>query len=498
MADDVALQFGEGVTRITGPLARRSLRLAALQLTDQAERLAWLAQFVPRLAGAGIIYCLTVADSERVASWLISEGVNVLAYHARLDDETRVKREEALLNGEVKALVATVALGMGFDKPDLGFVVHYQRPGSVIAYYQQVGRAGRALDDAYGIVLSGKEDDEIQEFFINSAFPPEEEMRAVLEALQSVDSASLQQLVSRLNLRRGRIEAILKLLEVEGAVARDNARYFRTLTPWEADAERIANVTALRWEELRQMQEYMAHRGCLMEFLTSALDDPATGRCGRCANCRGTFVWSAIDPEVRRRAEAFLRGAYRTIEPRSQWPAGAIPGLSGSPARNQAGYALAVYGDAGWGKEVKAGKYETGRFSDALVTAAVHLARERWRPTRSGGWWVTAFPSYRRKLVHDAASRMASTLGLPYRDDVLSVRNGSPPQKEMKNSAMQVRNAHGALALFSAPLSGPVILVDDIVDSRWTLTVAGNLLRQAGSGPVHPFAFAEAGPGDDA
>lgn len=289
---DVQLQLGPGLTALRGPLTRASLRLQNIQLADQSARLAWLAENLSKFPGTGIIYCLTVADTKRVTKWLLLKGFQVEAYHAGNDANIdREELEQALLNNEIKALVATIALGMGFDKPDLGFVIHFQRPGSVVAHYQQVGRAGRALDRAYGILLSGREDDAIQDYFIGSAFPPAQTMSEILSALEKADKLSRDEILSRVNVSYAMTEKALKLLEIDGAVALDvesrPKRYFRTLNPWQPDVERIERVTRLRREELEQMQAYVAHSGCLMEFLARALDDPTAKPCGKCANCKG-------------------------------------------------------------------------------------------------------------------------------------------------------------------------------------------------------------------
>ena len=493
---DVVEQLGGDVRTIRGPLARASLSLQATTLRDGAERLAWLVVNVPRMYGSGIVYCLTVADTERVAEWLSQNGVAAAAYHARLSNEARIELEQALIANRLKALVASTALGMGFDKPDLGFVVHYQRPGSVIAYYQQVGRAGRALASAYGVLLSGREDDEILDFFIRNAFPPESEMRAVLAALEGVDMASLPVLEQRLNLRRSRIDHILKLLEVDGAVARNGQRYFRTLNPWQPDSDRIERVTALRRSELAHMQAYMTHDGCLMAYLTAALDDPGREPCGRCAPEVGGLLPTTPDPALVRRAVDFLRRSDRPIEPRLLWPPGAVAGRTGRiPLPNEPGRTLAVYGDAGWGRRVADGKYRDHRFDDELAAAAVELVRRRWQP-EPAPTWVTAIPSLRHPaLVGDYARRLADALGLPFHD-VLAAAD-VPQQKAMQNSGQQLRNVAASLRVTGDCPTGPVLLVDDIVDSRWTLTYAGWLLRHHGAGPVHPFALATATPQDD-
>jgi len=495
--DDVAEQLGSAATKIVGPLARRSLRLNTLKLEDQAERLAWLAHYLQHVPGSGIVYCLTVDDTERVAGWLQANGFDARAYNGRMSTEEREPLEAALLRNEVKALVATVALGMGYDKPDLGFVVHYQRPGSVIAYYQQVGRAGRAVRDADGILLSGREDDDIQEYFIRSAFPPAEQIQQVLDTLSSVDTATVRFLETRLNIRHRRLETILKLLEVDGAVARDRGRYFRTASPWEYDADRIEHVTHLREQEVEQMREYMEHDGCLMLFLTSALDDPNREPCGRCMNCRATPPPALVSEATVRQAVDFLQRSHRPIEPRMRWAPGAVDELGGAiGSPNEVGRALSIYGDAGWGRRVAEARNTAGSFGPDLIQAATECIRDEFHPSPTDGWWVTSIPSRRRtRLVTDAASAIADQLGLPCRDGVIAKVIDAPRQQQMENGAMQLRNAHSSMGVVEMPLPGPVILVDDIVDSRWTLTVAGHLLRTHGSGPVHPFAFAVASGG---
>jgi ATP-dependent DNA helicase RecQ len=475
------------VAIIRGPLARDTLHLDAIPLRDQAERLAWLAEHLPGLPGAGIVYCLTVADTERVAGWLRARGINARAYSADVDTLEREALEADLLASRIKALVATVALGMGFDKPDLGFVIHFQRPGSPIAYYQQVGRAGRALDRAYGILLSGREDDDIAEYFLRTAFPPTARMQEILAALERVESATIRGLQQHVNLPQGQIEKALKLLEVDGAVVHERGRYFRTPNPWAQDEDWVAGVLAARRRELAAMQDYVGTDECRMAFLARLLDDPSAGACGHCAN-DGGHVWSRdVDPELVLEAVSFLRRDVRVIEPRRQWP-----GASRIAVPNEQGRALCVYGDPGWGRDVARGKYEAGRFDDALVAAAADVIRGRWRPA-PGPAWVTAIPSRGRStLVGDFASRLAALLGLPYAECLTSLVD-APPQKDMQNSAQQHANARRKLDIdASAVLPGPVLLVDDIVDSRWTMTVAGSLLREHGAGPVLPLALAVA------
>jgi len=521
---------------LRGPLIRQSLKLFNIRLDDQAERLAWLAHFLPQLPGSGIVYTLTIQDSRRVAAWLQRRGITARAYHADLEAAERVEAEQQLLHNEVKALVATVALGMGFDKPDLGFVIHFQRPGSVLAYYQQVGRAGRAVDLAYGILLSGREDDEIQDYFIRTAFPPAEVMQNVLRLLNRSVNLAADDLGAELNLPRGVIEKALKLLEVDGAVQHDGWKFFATANRWTPDVMRAEQVTAHRRAELEEIRRYVNHDGCLMEFLARALDDAAPERCGKCMNCSGRTARRAPPPELVRQAVEFLRGDSLVLAPRERWPKQVLGALqktlpdavacheSGRPKttipetlRAAEGRVLCIYGDAGWGREVARGKYETGVFSDALVDAAARLIREKWKPDPAPQW-VTSVPSRTHPaLVSDFGRRLADKLGLPFLA-VAHKRRENRPQKEMQNSALQLRNLLGAFdvagekpdglvqqavwkatrllgADFPAAIpSGPVLLLDDMVDSGWTLTWLAVLLRRHGSGPVHPFALAKASP----
>ena len=313
-------------------------------------------------------------------------------------------------------------------------------------------------------------------------------MQEILSALEQVESATVRDLQARVNLPCTQIEKALKLLEVDGAVARDRGRYFRTPNPWHPDEERIAGVLAARRRELESMQEYVATTGCRMEFLQQLLNDPTAGACGHCAN-DGGVVWPRdVDPTLVRRAVTFLRRDLRVIEPRLRWP----DSSKVTPA-NEEGRALCVYGDAGWGAAVADGKYRTGHFGDDLVDASAAAIRTRWRPAPEPAW-VTAIPSRARSgLVGAFAARLADALGLPYVEALTSLVDAAP-QAEMLNSAMQAANARRKLGVDPAAHipSGPVLLVDDIVDSRWTMTVAGLLLRRHGSGAVLPFALAMA------
>ena len=487
MADLEAI-LGPNLQVLRGDLSRPSLALQTIRMPGQAERLAWLAESLPSLPGSGIVYTLTVRDADLVAAWLLSRGIEVAAYTGETGPN-RKALEQALLDNHVKALVATAALGMGFDKPDLAFVIHYQTPGSVVAYYQQVGRAGRALEAARGVLLSGGEDTEITGYFIRSAFPTRSEVGQVLAALQEADDGLTQrQIQAKVNVSAGRIQKTLELLSLESP-----APIVKQGPAWQLTAARLSGtfwdlaerLTALRSEEQAEMQKYVQLSSGHMAFLIQALDgDPQ----GISPPPPLPPLPPACGPEIVAEAVAFLRRSSLPVKPRRQWP----PGKSIDPEhRPQPGMVLCVWNDAGWGRLVSQGKLQEGRFSNELVSACTTLLQE-WRPDPSPTW-VAAIPSLRHPhLVPDFARRLADALDLPF-SDVLRKKGARPQQKTMENSDRQARNVVGSLAVTQdALLPGPVLLVDDIVDSRWTFTVAAWELRRRGCGPVWPLALATA------
>lgn len=493
--DDLSAVLGPNLGISRGDLNRPSLMLQTMRLHSQAERLAWLAAQVPALPGNGIIYTLTVRDAVQVADWLQSRGLKVESYTGETG-ERRPELEQALLENRVKALVATTALGMGFDKPDLAFVIHYQAPGSVVAYYQQVGRAGRALDAAYGVLLSGEEETDIIDYFIESAFPTREEVQEVLNTLEEAPAGlSVPELMGRINLRKGRIDKTIALLSLESPapIAKQGTKWQLTAANLsEAFWQRAQRLTELRREEQRQMQKYVSLASGHMAFLIRALD----GEPGELQAPVLPALPTMPDPALVREAVAFLRRTSLPIEPRKQWPAGGMPqyrlkGRFDPGHQAQPGTALCIWGDAGWGSLVRNGKYHDRHFPDELVTACESLVRQ-WNPQPAPNW-VTCVPSLRHPdLVPDFASRLAARLGLPFHA-VLEKTDNRPEQKTMSNSIQQARNIDGSLAVTTQPLAGPVLLVDDMVDSRWTLTVAAWLLRTHGSGAVFPLALALTG-----
>jgi ATP-dependent DNA helicase RecQ len=493
VVDDVEQQLGAGaaVKTYRGPLGRSSLRFEVVELPGQADRLAWLARWLPELPGSGIVYTLTKRDSEMVAEWLTGQGIAAEAYSGEVDTERRVAVEDRLLRNDLKAVVATSALGMGYDKPDLGFVVHYQAPGSVVAYYQQVGRAGRAVEHAEVVLLRGAEDRRIQDFFIEQAFPRRDVVERVLAQMAEAGAAgaSVPELMAQVNLGRGRIDAMLKVLDVEGAVERAGSRWaVRPDSGWQYDAERYAHITALRRGEQAAMAAFGADGRCLMRALQEELDDPDPGDCGRCAVCAGRRYDGPLDPTLVRKAARLLRSRPLVLEVKKMAPAedGAMRKLP-EDVRSEEGRALARLGDGGWDATVQEG-LRAGRLDDELVTAAADLLRS-WHP---GVAWVAAVPSRRAgDVVSDFARRLAAAAGLEF-VPLLQRAADRPPQREMANSAQQVANVRGAFAVTATPPPGAGLLVDDVRFSGWTLAMTAGQLRRRGASAVYPLALSTA------
>lgn len=506
---DVVEQLGENAQSIRGPLSRESLRLQTVALPDREARYAWLAERLPVLNGSGIIYVLTQRDANRLAEWLRSQGILAEAYHSGVADEEgmpegtrRRQLEGMLIRNELKVLVATNALSMGLDKPDLAFVIHFQMPKSIIQYYQEVGRAGRRLDQAYGVLLTGAEDESIIRFFIDNAFPADDDVRSVLGALEEADDgATLPQLETQVDLPKQRIEHILKYLAVrdEPPVTKDGGRWSRSVHGYTPDYEKMSAIKAVRESEWQGMKVYKESNDCLMQFLARALDDATAPRCGRCANCLGQPLLNPIpSPQAIQESIDFLRRTgYRTIASRAQWPSRLElehhdwRGRINTPL--EAGRVLSIWGDPGWAEMVAVGK-AAKHFDDALVAASADLIRTRWNP-QPAPQWVTCVPSRRTTMVPDFACRLAAELGLPFHEAVVKVKD-TPQQKTMQNSWHQVKNLDGAFGVVGEQVhNGPCLLVDDMVDSRWSLTICGVLLREAGVAAVYPFALADTGKG---
>ncbi|WP_020579005.1 RecQ family ATP-dependent DNA helicase [Actinopolymorpha alba] len=508
---DVAEQLGGGdVLTLRGPLARDSLRLGVLRLPTPQQRLAWLIAHLHMLPGSGIVYSLTVSGAEDVAAMLRDAGYAVRAYTGRTDDADRRDAEEALRRNEVKALIATSALGMGFDKPDLGFIVHLGAPSSPIAYYQQVGRAGRATERADVLLLPGVEDVDIWRYFATAAMPQQEQADAVLAALadsaRPLSTAALEAIV---DVRRTRLELLLKVLDVEGAVRRVSGGWEATGRPWTYDAERYARVSETRAAEARAMLDFQTGEGCRMAFLQRALDDPTATDCGRCDRCAGSWYPTEVPAVAQDTAAGRLAQVGVEIEPRAMWPSGmdrlGVParGRIDASERASTGRAVARLTDLGWGQRLRgllAPGAEDAPVPESVLAACVDALRTWGWEQRPVG--IVAVASRRRPaLVRSVAEGLATIGRLPLLGAVTPV-DGGPTGEPGGNSAFRLAGVWGRLGVSGELRDGlakltaeigdapPVLLVDDLVDSRWTLTVAARELRLAGAGEVLPFALA--------
>ncbi|MGA8048394.1 MAG: RecQ family ATP-dependent DNA helicase [Dermatophilaceae bacterium] len=496
---------GDGAARdvrtIRGGLARDSLRLGVLSSMSPEQRLGWLSAHLGSLPGSGIVYTLTVSAAEDIAAALTEAGYPVAAYTGRTDPADRERLEDALRRNEVKALVATSALGMGFDKPDLGFVVHVGAPSSPVAYYQQVGRAGRATDRADVLLLPGPEDKDIWTYFASVSMPREEQAEAVIRALteagRPLSTAALETIV---DVRRTRLELLLKVLDVDGAVSRVSGGWTATGRPWVYDAERYARVTECRKSEQDLMVLYEQGPNCRMAFLQRSLDDATAQDCGRCDRCAGPWYPTDVPDAAIGAARTRLARAGVDVDPRAQWPTGmdrlGVPVRGRIPADEamSPGRALARLSDLGWGQRLRSVLAEDAPAPPELLRAVVPVLAE-W------GWTerpvaVVAVPSRRRpQLVESLAAGISEIGRLPFLGS-LELAHGGPTGEAGGNSAFRLAGVWERIVIGADlrerldRIPGPVLLVDDVVESRWTLTVAARELRLAGAPAVLPLALA--------
>lgn len=497
---DVAEQLGHDTTVVRGELARDSLRLGVQPGLDASARIAWLCSHLGDFTGSGIIYTLTVSAAEDITRILRDRGYEVHAYTGRTDAEERAELEHQLKDNRIKALVATSALGMGFDKPDLGFVIHVGAPSSAVAYYQQVGRAGRATDSADVLLLPGAEDQEIWNYFATASMPNQSDANAVLQSLAEADGPlSVARLETLVGTKRTRLQLLLKTLEVEDAVTKIKGGYISTGRGWTYDRERYEKVAAVRAAEAQAMLDYESTGECRMEFLIRQLDDPEPTPCGRCDNCAGMW-WSAeISDENRQATAGTLHRVGLPIDPRSTWPSGmaniGVPLKGRIPAGELAaeGRAIARLSDLGQGQTLRS--FLAPDAPDAEVPAQIGkwclevLAQWDWaiRPEV-----VVSVPSARRPAtVRSLAANLASAGRLIDGGELLQVHDHGNPEV---NSAFRVKDLYDAFVVppevEEAVAGKAVLLVDDEVVSRWTMAIGARLLRQAGATAVLPFALA--------
>jgi len=501
VTDDVAEQLGGEALVLRGSLDRETLRLGVVRLTTAEQRLAWLADHLAEQPGSGIVYCLTVAATQQVADYLRSRGHKVAAYSGQTEQTERLALEQALLDGEVKALVATSALGMGFDA-SLGFVVNLGAPNSPVAYYQQVGRAGRGTQHAASVVLlPAIEDRDIWAYFASLAFPREELVRETLAALAGAGGVlSTPALEARVDLSRNRLETMLKVLDVDGAVRRVRGGWEATGMEWAYDADRYRRVAEAREREQAAMLDYLTTDRCRMWFLRHQLDDPAAGdgwTCGRCDNCGGLDLPADVSPKAVAEAADRLSRPGVPVEPRKLWPTGlAALGVERSGRIKQPaeeGRAIARLTDLGHGTALR--ELFRGDAPDSvpvpLVRAVVAMLAD-WQPDPDV--IVVTGSKTRGALVADLAAGLARYLQRPVVGQWAITDPAVLPGQGATNSAQRVAavsRRHGLVLDDPDAVRGRrVLLVDDLVATGWSLTLASDALVAAGAEAVLPLTLA--------
>ena len=492
VVNDLKKQLGHDVYISRGPLTRSSLHIQVLRLEGKTDRYAWLLENLPKLPGTGIIYCITKRDCDHLSDFLNKNGICSRSYNAGAADEDNDEAISEFYENRIKTIVATTKLGMGYDKGDISFVIHYQSPANIVAWYQQIGRAGRNLKDAYIFLMNGKEDDDINNYFIETAFPSQKESAIIMAAIDNSSGLTQAEVEKSVNFRKNRIENTLKFLENEGFIRKEHDgrryRFYSTPKRFVYNEEHYQEIMSIRRHELEQMHQLIHTGECLSRFAVNALDDHTAGNCGKCFNCTGKDIYPDLTVSMRSKdiASAYINASILTIEPRKKWPDGKFIKPALMPGR-----CLSKYGDSGYGEMVKKGKYPPAgmpkHFNDQLVTKSA-LVLEPWI-RENGITHITFVPSLRSDLVKDFTKRLADKTHLQYVD--LLEKTDAPQQKEMENSTFQCNNAMNSFRARSIQMPKKVILVDDVVDSRWTLTVCGYIIMQCGCQEVYPFALAD-------
>ena len=495
VVEDLKEQLGNDVYISRGHLSRDTLHINIVKVKDTAERYAWILKNINKLPGSGIIYCLTTRDCDYLADFLKKNGISALSYHSGSQAEELENMEtiHKFINNEIKVVVATIKLGMGFDKGDIGFVIHYQMPSNIVSYYQQIGRAGRNIDKAYAILMSGPEDKDIIDYFINTAFPTREECDLVLDCLNKHNGLSVPYICGCINKKKGRIEKAVSFLENEGAIFKEGSKYYVSANKYTYNEAHYKKVTDRRIKERDEMFNLLKTRECLNKYIIGCLDDKEKKDCGRCSNCTKEKLFdNDITMQELENALSYINNLEMVIVPRKQWPSKDF--FDTIKIHNQLlpGIVLSKYNDVGYGKLVKKGKYEDKRFCDELVGKSASILKDVIKEHNIK--YITCVPSLRSNIVKDFTLRLAESLKLEF-VDALSKKDALQ-QKKMENSYFQCRNAVESFEVNDYNYSGNILLVDDMVDSKWTITVCGHYLMEAGFESVFPYALADSSQSD--
>lgn len=523
--EDLEKQLGGNVFISRGPLTRDSLSIQILNMPDRATRYAWILENINKLPGSGIIYCLTKKDCCLLRNFLVDKQIKAEAYYSRngaLGNKKNREIEEKFQRNEIKAIVATTKLGMGYDKGDIGFVIHYQMPKNIISYYQQIGRAGRNIDRAYAILMYGKEDETILNNFIKKAFPGKDDTTAVMNYIQSKDGLNMYQIYRHFNMKKNYIDKIMAFLVNDGFVRKikldapkANDVYYSTAKKFVYNQNHYDAVTMARIMETEQIKSLADTKECYSKYIVEKLDDHSAKNCGHCANCLGkNLLPSTVSTETIKSVNDYLENRIIKIYPLKKWN-GFSPDAKNTGRnffeltvneimtsqncyilyQNKEGICLSKYGEPGYGEMVQRDKYYgSNRFCDELLSKSVKVLRPFIK--EHGISHITCVPSLRSNIVADFSKRLAGALGIEFVE--LLKKSEAAQQKEMQNDAHQCENAMKSNKLIRGiPIPEKILLVDDIVDSGWTLAACGYYLGTGGCKEVYPFALADSSESED-
>lgn len=489
--NDLEKQLGSDVFVSRGPLTRESLSIQVLNMPSKVERYAWILENINKLEGSGIIYCLTQRDCDYLSDFLNKNGISAMPYYSsETRNEENKLAEEKFQRNEIKAIVATIKLGMGYDKGDISFVIHYQMPSNIVSYYQQIGRAGRNIDRAYTFLMYGKEDMDIINYFINTAFPSKEETDKIIDFIGDNDGVKLYQIEHALNMRSNRLKKALGFLLNDGFIRKERASYYLTPKMYFYDEEKYNEITEIRKKEAEQILRLATLKECYSKYIVNSLDDYTATECGNCSNCLGKEILpEKVSLNAKAIASEYIDRLSMVIEPRKRWAFSDVTSLSAIKYINKEGICLSKYGEIGYGRLVKRDKEnDEKRFCQELVGKSAEILKPLVKENEIKH--ITCVPSLRSNIVADFTKNLAESLNIEFVE--LLDKTDAKPQKLMENSSYQCANAFKSFKIKeNVSVPDKVILVDDTVDSKWTLTVCGYRIMENGASEVYPFALAD-------
>ncbi|MBV9616981.1 MAG: hypothetical protein JO031_16120, partial [Ktedonobacteraceae bacterium] len=478
-----------------------------VRLNGDWEKLCYLGEVLPHRSDVGIVYTATQSSATMVAMFLRLRGMKTEYYHAGREDNVRRRIEQELMANQYNVVCSTTALGMGIDKPDIRFVIHYHVPPSPIHYYQEMGRAGRDGGQAWCVLLYDPTDMMIHEHLHLHAKPPERQYYTVLSLLRRyAHGLSEHELLLATGLSRLSVRNIIADLEEQCLIKVDSgSRKYIARLPVSSfhdaqdlehvsyphiDFSNYATVQRQKQAELQTMREYAHGERCYMGFLIACLGDRADYRCGACGYCcPQNFTPVKFSEKIRVATTRFLEEEFLPcIEMRY-----ADDGLS-----HDAGWALAYHKGTPIGRLVSASKYRSGGpFALGLVMRAVEIIRTRYPVQIIEG--VVSVPSTQgNMLVEMFARQVAERLGIAYLP-VLTKARTTEKQKRLTNRMQKITNVIDAFCvLYPDILRGcALLLIDDIYDSGYTLYEVGKALMKAGARAVYPFTITRTAHSDD-